>query len=423
MDEPGARLGGFSSRLEQSHAARSWREQSARPEVAVFGECNTANLGDRAIHREALFFFAECGWRTSSYSLGSLAPAKTEAGGRKGPPVTSRLKSVALDRVPRVKCALREVRQRYNMQRLLPRLAQVQAISVSGGAVLSDLNLHFPQSLAMLTKAGRLLDKPLLCLGCSAEGSWSARGEEKIREFLAACSVVAARDEATAERIASVLCRPVPVFGDFCLTEARMRNDGRWQHPRHGLAINVCGIPAPWHAAQQRYEDALVALANRLTRSMAERSPQPIRIFTTGTAEDAIPAQRVFARLAGDGVELHRPHSLDELTMVLRGSAMVIASRLHGAILALAEQAPVIGLSPSPKLRNFLSTMDLGEYSFTVDDGARLIRWLERTDYGSIRTAQRRALLHAPVWPGRMQVREALESIAGALSRSKIECT
>ncbi len=396
-------------RLDQPLAAK----RDPQPEVAVFGEWNTANLGDRAIHREALRFFAECGWRTSSYSLGSLTPANAHADGEKTPPVPPPLKSVALDRLPRVKRALRDVRQRYRMRRLLPRLAQVRTIAVGGGAVLSDVNLHFPQSLAMLTEAARLLDKPLLCLGCSAEGPWSAQGEEKIREFLAACSVVAVRDKTTAGRIASVLRRPVPVFGDFCLTEAHMGNDHRGQHARHGLAINVCGMSGSWRAAQQRYEDALVALANRFARGTAPHGPQPIRIFTTGTPEDATPARRVFARLTGDGVELHLPNSLDELTAVLRGSAMVIASRLHGAILSLSEQAPVIGFSPAPKLSNFFSTMDLGEYSFTVEDSARLTRWLERTDYGSILTAQRSALLHAPAWAGRMQVREALVSIAG----------
>ena len=44
------------------------------PEIAVFGEWDTANLGDRAIGASVLKFCADCGWRGRPYSLGSLSP-------------------------------------------------------------------------------------------------------------------------------------------------------------------------------------------------------------------------------------------------------------------------------------------------------------------------------------------------------------
>lgn len=393
-----------------------------RPEIAAFGEWESTNLGDRAIHHGVLQFFTECGWNVSSYGLGPLTPVAAGAADKEVAPAMSERRA-ALWLAPPIKRALRAFRQRYRMRRLLPLLSQAQAISVGGGAVLSDANLHFPQSLAMLTEAARVLNKPLFCLGCSAEGSWSSRGNEMIREFIASCTVVAPRDEATAERIATVLRRPVPIFGDFCLTEARVLTDGLWRRPRHGLAVNVFRVPPPWSAAQERYEDALVALINHLVQSDTRCGPRPIRIFTTNTPDDAIPAQRVFTRLAGEGAELHLPRSLDELTGLLRESALVIASRLHGAILALAENALVVGFSPVPKLNNYFSTMGLGEYSFDLHGGARLAGWLDGADYESILAVQRRALLRAPAWAGRAQARSVLESIAGALSNSEIACT
>ena len=401
------------------------RRGTARPVVAIFGEWNTANLGDRAIHHEVLRFFAECGWHTSSFGLGSLT--RIDAHKAQGmPPGTAAGKNAAQRLSPVTKRVLRGVRQRCRMPALLHSLNRVQAIAVGGGALLSDANLHFPQSLAVLAASAKLLNKPVFCLGCSAEGKWSVQGEKKIRRFLAACAMIAARDDVTAERILGVLHRPVPVFGDFCLTEAGLSAEKFREHAPDGIAINVCRVPAPWDAAQERYEHTLVAMANRFLRGAAGSGPRTVRIFTTGTPDDVLPAQRVFSRLAGGRVELHVPRDLEQLRGVLRNSALVLASRLHGAVLALAENVPVVGFSPAPKLNNFLSTMGLEQYSFGFGDHRDLARCFESADYAALFARQRRLLLQAPMWAGRAMVRRALEAGAcapGKPARPEIECT
>jgi polysaccharide pyruvyl transferase WcaK-like protein len=312
------------------------------------------------------------------------------------------------------------------MPSLLNGLRRVQAIAVGGGALLSDTNLHFPQSLAVLANSARLLDKPIFCLGCSTEGKWSAAGERKIRGFLESCTMIAARDDVTAGRISSVMHRPVPVFGDFCLTEAGLFTEGSRTGSAAGIAINVCRIPAPWDAAQERYERTLVAMANRFLRGAPGAEPRMVRIFTTGTAEDVLPAERVFSRLEGRGVELHVPRSLEQLRGMLHTSAVVLASRLHGAVLALAENVPVIGFSPAPKLRNYLSTMGLAQYSFGTGDRGDLVRCCEIADYQTLFARQRSLLQQAPIWAGRAMVRQALRLSAGMSGGSvhrDIECT
>src|SRR6185295_4339053 len=106
------------------------------PEVALFGEWNTGNLGDRAIHVEVKRFFEGCGWRPRSFHLGSLSAGDEPLG-------------VGPARAP-AKRAARGISQRARMLGLLPRLERVQAISVGGGALLTDDSLHFPQSLVEL---------------------------------------------------------------------------------------------------------------------------------------------------------------------------------------------------------------------------------------------------------------------------------
>lgn len=375
-----------------------------RPEVAVFAEWNAADLGERAIHHEVLRFFSGCGWQTSTYGLGTLAPRP--AGSGKDALATEPEHS------PSTSQTLREVRQGYRMVRLLRPLSRVQAVAVGGGALLSDVNLHFPQSLAMVAEAARLLAKPLLCLGCSADGPWSTRGSERIAGFLDTCTLVAARDQVTADRIGSLLGKPVPVFGDFCLTENHVVRAGCLNYPRLALGINVCQLPAPWNASQQRYEDTLVALGLHLAQSSSDRPQRAFRVFTTGAPEDDDAARRVAARLDPVNSELHLPCELDQLTDLLRTSALVIAASVHAAVLPLAEGVPVVGFSPAPNLHDFLSTMGLKEYSFNLEDSARLAHWFTGARRETILAAQRRALVGAPVWLARAQIRSTLESVA-----------
>jgi polysaccharide pyruvyl transferase WcaK-like protein len=400
------------SGADGSLAAAPVADPGARPEVAVFGEWDTTNLGDRAIHHEVQRFFAECGWDVSSYGLGSLTPSTPDTADKRAP-AASWARGAARRLNAHAKRALRQIRQRYRMLRLLPQLERAKAISVGGGALLTDVNLHFPQSLAVLADAARLLDKPLLCLGCSADGPWSAKGERQIRKFLSACDIVAARDEVTAGRISAVLRRQIPIFGDFCLTEAHVWNDGLRAPPRCDLAINVCRNPGSWNAMQDRYEDALVALTNHVRRGAVGSARRAIQIFTTDTADDVVAARRVFARLDGDDVELHVPKSVDELAAVMRDSAIVVASRLHSAILALAQNTPVVGLSPMPKLRDFFSTIGLAQYSFDLAGHGELAHWLTGAEHEAIYAEQRRALVGAPMWLARAQVRKMLESARG----------
>jgi polysaccharide pyruvyl transferase WcaK-like protein len=386
-----------------------------RPEVAAFGEWDTSNLGDRGIHEGVLRFFGECGWRVGSYAIGSLAPVPADAargGTAPAPAMRGRIGGV-LGAAPGLKRVLRRIRQRARMNALLPRLRLAQVIMVGGGELLSDRGLHFPQSLAVIGEASRRLDKPLLCLGCGAEGPWSAQGTEMIRKFLAGCSLIAARDRESADRIAALLGRPVPVFGDFCLDEGLLlKQRGGWSRRRQTLAINVQRIPAPWSVVQDGYEAALVALAERLMHLAVWHGLKTVRIFTTGTAEDALPAQRVFERLGSHGVELYVPASLEQLSGMLRECALVVASRLHAGILGLAEGAPAVGFCPQPKLRKFFSTVGIGDYSFDLNASARLIHRLDEAGCAAIFAEQRDRVMHAPIWADRMRVRQELGALA-----------
>jgi polysaccharide pyruvyl transferase WcaK-like protein len=229
--------------------------------------------------------------------------------------------------------------------------------------------------------------------------------------------VVAPRDVVSAERIAALLRRPVPVFGDFCLTGAATPSWGRRLHVRTGLAINVLRLPGRWGADQGRYEETMAVVVDRLMRSQGG-ALKTLTVFTTGAQGDAEPAQRVRARLAGRDARLLLPRSLGQLSDMMESSALVVASRLHGAILALNAGALVVGLSPAPKLQNFFSTVGIGDFSFDLDGAARLASVSDIAEHAVALERQRAALSGAPVWACREMIRRQFKAAAATGSAS-----
>lgn len=342
------------------------------PTVAAFGEWSETNIGDHAIHEGVQTFFGDSGWRVRSFDMGALRPSTGARPGVTSENNDARVRPlVALDTLPTAKRTLRGLRQRFLIKRLLPELARCDAICVGGGALLMDINLHFPQSLDALTWAARRLNKPLLCLGCSTESDWSPRGRQIVHDFLSSCRFVAVRDHASAARISNLLGRDVPIFGDFALHIKKGDQALRpWIAPRYVLAVNVTHVPAPYTASQQRYEDGLVTLVRDI---MKQRPNGAVAIFTTGTAQDVAPATRVWRRLVSDGAELHLGHSLAQLRSVLRCCEAVVAARLHAAIISLAEELPVLGYAATPKVGNFFESIGLRSDYFGPNDPTAVV--------------------------------------------------
>jgi polysaccharide pyruvyl transferase WcaK-like protein len=303
--------------------------------------------------------------------------------------------------------ALRAARQQYHMLRLVPALRHAQAVCVGGGALLSGPDVHFAQSLGVLTRAVLALGKPLLTLGCSADGLWTPAALQSIEMFAGACSVLSLRDTASARRIAALAPRhEVSVFGDFCLAESDLRERASEGARRRVLAVNVAAGLEPDGLSQHFYEDALVALAGRWQGGVV--------VFTTGTAPDAAPAQRVAQRLAAQRARLLLPASLDELNALLRSSELVIAARLHAAILALAQGAALAGFSRSAKLREYLEDAGLGAYGGGTDRVEAAAALVARDEFESLRRAQRDTVLRSSIWATRRALRGMLESAANA---------
>jgi polysaccharide pyruvyl transferase WcaK-like protein len=356
------------------------------PRLAAFGEWDGTNLGDRAILEGVRTFFRAAGWHVDAYGLGTLLHCQEVSRAYTQPlnspkeclretafaklrdSLPTRLGTSYPDTYRLLKRSLRPLRQRLRIRYLIPLLKNAQAILVGGGALLSDSNLHFPQSLAAVTWAAKRLTVPVFCLGCSAEGDWSTRGQKILAGFLRSCSYLAVRDRQTAIRISGFLNAPVDVFGDFALPIASRSKPCNYRLGKRILSINVMQLPSLWEGYQQQYEDIIVQISNAFMQQHPLSTSSCIRLFTTDYSRDVDAAKRILSRLSKWKTCLYVPNSVNELRVLLRSSTAVLASRLHSAILAISECIPVLGLAVSPKIKAFFESIGMQKYVVSIFD-------------------------------------------------------
>ena len=360
--------------------------RTKRPRMAAFGEWNTTNLGDQAIFEGVQAYFEKIGWDVDAYGLGTLTPVLQHNSSDQWSNET-RITStnqfmpnavfykndcLTNELLQPLKQIARGIRQQYRINMLLPQLSKANAILVGGGLLLSDHNLHFPQSLVVIARAAKKLRIPLFCLGCGAVDDWSPKGKAMITEFVEACTHIAVRERETSRKLSDILAVPIPVFGDFALSLPIHAKKQSSIQPT--LAVNVMQLVAQSTAEQERYESVLVDVVNHWVQQFDKPQNIYIKVFTTGTREDSQPAKRVASQLMAPHVKLYIPENTDQLNQLLQNCTAVLASRLHAAILAISQGMPVIGLGAghvSQKLYNFFQSIGIDDYSLSVlDDDA-----------------------------------------------------
>jgi polysaccharide pyruvyl transferase WcaK-like protein len=245
-----------------------------------------------------------------------------------------------------------------------------QFIDAYGGA------WGFPFSLLRWTILARALGVPICYLSMGAEELEQPLSRWMIRRTVAFASYVSVRDPVSRSRlVAQGVRRDLPVTPDLALgypapDEARTGGDG------NTVGINPIPYfhPAYWRAVDEaryrRYLEAMVAL----TTSVLQRG-QRVVLFSTTPWADGVPIQHIYEAL-GRTVEprvlrgVTRPDvkTLEDLWAVLAQVDRVVASRYHGAALALLLRKPVVAVSYEQKTTDLMAAHGLRQYAIPIED-------------------------------------------------------
>lgn len=190
-----------------------------------------------------------------------------------------------------------------------------------------------------------------------ADRDWHGRLREW-GETLKRFRFVGVRGEDSAAALESVGVPGVRVVGDPAVSACSPASADR---PASGrVAVNV-GSFGPMFGSQ---EDVTRAVS-QVVRTLRARGLE-IDAFALHTAD-----QRAGQALVDSGVGVERiwteRTSVDRFTERIAGYDLVIAQKLHGAVLALARGVPVISLAYEPKCLDFMRSVNMGELCYRTD--------------------------------------------------------
>ena len=135
------------------------------------------------------------------------------------------------------------------------------------------------------------------------------------------------------------------------------------------IAVNPISAKTWAHGGDDRHEIYLQHLAAACEWT-AERGLR-VRIVCSQGKMDGPTAARlaemIQPRFSGR-VEVRDAQRVPDFLAEVRGAQIVIASRLHGAILSLVAGVPVVAISPLPKVAQLLNDVGLSEYCVDLQD-------------------------------------------------------
>ena len=135
------------------------------------------------------------------------------------------------------------------------------------------------------------------------------------------------------------------------------------------VAINPISVNTWAHGGDHRHEAYMRHLAAAC--SWVLKQGLRLRIVCSQDSMDRPTAVRLAGLIQpgfADRIELRDAMRVPDFLEQVRGARVVVASRLHGAILSLVTGAPVVAVSPLRKLTQLMSDIGLARYSVELQD-------------------------------------------------------
>src|SRR4051794_12788105 len=235
-----------------------------------------------------------------------------------------------------------------------------QAVCLGGGTLVG--NGHFRQSLEQLIAIWP--DAPMFAVGVGVEDPEFREGRRSgVREELARWpALLAGMDRLTVRgpRSAAILAElgyEAEVVGDPAL-QLRLAAPPPVEDGLVGLNVGV--VDDQWGSDPGAFRRALLAAAKQILAT-----GRRLLLVSTYTPDDGF--QRELAAELGPGAEFALAPTVEDVMTAFARCQVVVAHKLHAAILAAAVDVPAIALEYRPKCRDFQESVGRGEYVMRTD--------------------------------------------------------
>jgi polysaccharide pyruvyl transferase WcaK-like protein len=347
--------------------------------IAVCGEIYSSNLGDQAIHACLLHLleYIDAGIETISLDLSgrngpvSLVPHK--------PGLWEHI--AALESKPVLRPVYGLANAAYQTLRLKrlhsgpwgDQLASAQSLLIGGGQLLMDDGLNFPFKVAAAAKKARQLGLPYHFSSCGVGQSWSVLGRKLFEQALSESESVTLRDHLSQQRLSSLLPGiQTKVTFDPAVWAAAVYPVTEPAGPADWIGLGVIDNESfNARSARNRFSAGeWMELWLDLLAALLQMN-RPVLLFTTGSPADQRFGSDLYLQSNGRGWQkvalAAYPVRVPVLTQTLRSCKVVIAARLHAAVLANAFGIAAIGLEWDEKVRAYYDEIGRPDQCFALD--------------------------------------------------------
>lgn len=341
--------------------------------IAVAGEIYSANVGDRAIHACLLHLLKHFNpaVETLSIDLSGRSPAV----GTRGKQHPARWAAPGGFQLPLVlaNLAAHQLRMlRGRGARLRQTLQDADLLVIGGGQLLMDDALNFPLKISALTMAAHSLGLPHAFSACGVGADWSALGGRLLRAALNGARSISLRDQLSRERLE----RLSPGLNSRVTFDPAI-----WAAEVYPLPPSAPGGCLGLGVISREEANLRLARGQRFSKSdwnqlwldlIGELSAggRPLELFTTGSPADQASAQQLWACARQRGWQQVRlaapPASPQTLLATFSGYSLVVAARLHAAILANAMGISTIGLGWDQKVKAYYAECGRSDQCFDL---------------------------------------------------------
>jgi polysaccharide pyruvyl transferase WcaK-like protein len=262
---------------------------------------------------------------------------------------------------------------------LLREVARADLVTLGGGDLIREQADGVVPALNWLARirTALALRRPVALIGVSVGDLEAPRVRRAVSDYLRRIPLIAARDSASAAALTELGAEDVWTIGDLAL-ESWTPDVVRPQRSAGPVRIGVAtreilgrGRSVPADADEHLRRELAIALDELVTTLDARvelipcrtRGPQP-RPDDDARAGEALAA---VARTGATWTRHQSPSSAAEFGAIARELDLVIAVRLHGAVLSAAAGRPLLGISYDRKVSGFLEDLGLSSQCLRLD--------------------------------------------------------
>ncbi|MDR3575604.1 MAG: polysaccharide pyruvyl transferase family protein [Anaerolineaceae bacterium] len=345
--------------------------------IAIAGEIYSSNVGDQAIHDCLAYLLKKADSATEILHLdtsGRLGQAIISGKMRPQQRLALLQSSSRLQPLfPALNFAYSLIKKRRRLAAWEPALRSADLLVIGGGQLLMDDALSFPLKLSGLTQSAKKLGIPYAITACGVGKSWSAAGRSLFRSVLEGAGSITLRDPLSQERLKQFLAElSSRVTFDPAIWAAAAYPADRSEPKSDTIGLGVINsseVNVHLEPAQRKTDEAWLEIWLELIHTLRQ-SNQPIELFTTGSLADQKFALKLLAAIERRGGKrvtlLPRPINPEGLISALQKFSLVIAARLHAAVLANAFGISTIGLAWDDKVKAYYGLTHRSDLCFEL---------------------------------------------------------